>query len=83
VIQDLFMNLDDAVEGAESMLLKWESLRDLVAGRLYEYTRDNLANYVADVMQNRERMINIIEKMSGRKYTIEVARDANYAPGMR
>ena len=72
VIKDLFMNLDDAVNGAQMMHDKWTILRHRIDDRIYEYTEDNLVNYIKTVKKNRERMIQIIERISGRTYEIEL-----------
>ncbi|MBU2493131.1 MAG: hypothetical protein KJ571_10945 [Bacteroidetes bacterium] len=72
VIQDMFMNLDDAVAGAEKMLSEWNTIEGKINKKVFEYTRDNLNNYVQTVNKNREKMIEIIEKISGRKYSNEV-----------
>ncbi|MCX6170213.1 MAG: alpha-glucuronidase family glycosyl hydrolase [Ignavibacteriales bacterium] len=72
VIQDLFMNLDDAVAGAEKMLVYWNDLKNNINAKMFKYTQDNLVNYVEDVKDSRSKMIKIIEKLSGRKYSLEV-----------
>lgn len=72
LIQDLFMNLDDAVTGAMTMLEEWEKLEGIINKKEYNYTRDNLENYIETVNKNRKKMINIIEKLSDRKYEAEV-----------
>ena len=73
VIQDLFMNLDDAVNGAKNMAMLWDSLKGRINNNIFEYTHDNLNNYIKTVEKNRVKMINIIEKVSGRKYSVEVS----------
>ncbi len=74
VIQDLFMNLDDAVTGAENMAAVWEKLKGRINNQVFEYTRANLINYIGTVKKNRAKMIGKIEQMSGRKYSTEVGR---------
>lgn len=72
LIQDLFMNLDDALDGAEKMLADWSSLEAKMNSYVFKYTRDNLAHYIDEVKSNRKKMIQIIEKLSGRNYADEV-----------
>jgi alpha-glucuronidase len=74
VIQDLFMNLDDAVAGAEQMLVYWNDLKSNINAKVFKYTQDNLVNYVEDVKDSKSKMIKIIEKLSGRSYQSEVGK---------
>ena len=74
VIQDLFMNLDDAVAGAEQMLVYWNDLKSNINAQIFKYTQDNLVNYVEDVKDSKSKMIKIIEKLSGRSYQLEVGK---------
>lgn len=74
VIQDLFMNLDDAVAGAEQMLVYWNDLKSNINATIFKYTQDNLVNYVEDVKDSKSKMIKIIEKLSGRSYQSEVGK---------
>ena len=72
VIQDIFMNLDEAVNGAEEMLMDWNKLKEKVNKNVFVYTQDNLENYIKDVKKNREKMIAIIQRISGRQYKTEI-----------
>jgi len=71
LIQDMFMNLDDAVSGAKKMLEEWNGLQGDINDKSYEYTKDNLVEYINTVKDNREKMIRIIERISGRNYETE------------
>ncbi len=68
IIQDMYDNLDDAVEGAKKMVSIWDELQGKIDAVRFIYVRNNLENFVDTAEKTRLKMIKIIEKISGRPY---------------
>jgi alpha-glucuronidase len=66
VIEDLYRNLDEAVNGSKQMLKLWESLEGKIDKVPYEYTRKNFEYYILTAEKQRKKMKQKIEEITGR-----------------
>ncbi|MBW8041814.1 MAG: hypothetical protein FVQ85_17700 [Planctomycetes bacterium] len=68
VIQDIYTNLDEAVKGAEQMPKIWKRLHGKIDQHRFQYTLDNLADYIEKARKTRNKMVESFEEKTGRKY---------------
>jgi alpha-glucuronidase len=68
VIQDIYANLDEAVKGAEKMPRIWKRLNGKIDQRRFQYTLDNLTQYIEKARKTRNHMVEAFEENTGRKY---------------
>ena len=68
VIRDIYANLDEAVRGAEEMSEIWKRLNGKIDQRRFQYTLDNLAQYVEKARETRNKMVECFEEKTGREY---------------
>jgi alpha-glucuronidase len=68
VIQDIYANLDEAVKGAEKMPRIWKRLNGKIDQHRFQYTLDNLTQYIEKARKTRNKMVECFEEKTGRKY---------------
>jgi alpha-glucuronidase/polygalacturonase len=73
LIEDIYGNLDEAVEMARQMVELWKGLEGKVDQRRFKYTLDILVDFIDEARDNRESMAAAFEKHTGRKYEKVVA----------
>jgi len=67
LIEDVYGNMDEAVQLAQQMVDLWEKLKDKIENRRFEYTKKILVDYVKDARNNRDGMVASFEEHTGRK----------------
>ena len=78
VIQGIYANLDEAVQGAEEMCEIWRRLARKIDERRFQYTLDNLSQYVVTTRETRDKMVKCFEEKTGRQYHWTMTRDERY-----
>jgi alpha-glucuronidase len=66
VLEDLYTNLDKAVNGSKNMLNLWQNLEGKIDAIQYEYTRKNLEYYTHTAEKQRQKIRKKIEIVTGR-----------------
>jgi alpha-glucuronidase len=78
VIQDIYANLDEAVQGAQEMCEIWKRLEAKIDQRRFQYTLDNLSHYIETARQTRNKMVKSFEEKTGREYDRTMSAEAFY-----
>jgi alpha-glucuronidase len=67
VIQDIYANLDEAVKGAEKMPRIWKRLNGKIDQHRFQYTLDNLTDFIENARKTRNKMVEGFEEKTGRR----------------
>jgi len=78
VIQDIYANLDEAVQGAQEMFEIWKKLEGKTDQRRFQYTFDNLNHYIETAKQTRNKMVRCFEEKTGREHDATMSGEALY-----
>lgn len=76
VIQDIYANLDEAVQGAQEMCEIWKKLEGKIDQHRFQYTLDNLLAYTETARQTRNKMAKCFEERTGREYNATMPEEA-------
>ncbi|MHC4464109.1 MAG: glycosyl hydrolase family 28-related protein, partial [Planctomycetota bacterium] len=67
LIEDVYGGMEEAVQIATQMAELWKRLHGRIDERRFEYTLDNLVNFVEDAQKNRDAMAEAFEEHTGKK----------------
>lgn len=73
VIQDLFANLDEAVQLAARMARLWQSLEGKIDDRRFRLTLESLSEFARTAQRERDATIKGLASVAGRSYAETVA----------
>ena len=74
LIEDVYGGMEEAVQIAGQMAELWKSLQGRIDQRRFQYTLDNLVDFVEDSKRNRDEMARAFEEHTGRKQNDALSR---------
>ena len=74
LIEDVYGGMEEAVQLSEQMVRLWKTLEGKIDDHRFEYTLQNLVDFVEDAKGDRDSMAEAFEEHTGRKRTDTLSR---------